>query len=500
MIDVFYSLVGVHQRFDRLALDSLYIHHLDFVMKPLFDRNSPVDNQLLDRIYTKILPRIHHKVNKLTLEPLSIECVLNTVHYPQLHSISFVNFHYETLLRHLQGDTIVRLLTDQITHLDIYICEKTTEMSEKNELSILVFILSMGKHLNDLIYNQWLSESAIRILPLNLLSKSLKSSSLTKLRIEVNAFDECLYLLDGRLECLSTLIIYICEITNSSSNTNNTKTLPKLKCFSLASNWYTYCYDNEIVSLLRRMLNLEELTLFLSVIRTESTYINGKQLNDEVLIHIPRLNKFTFNIHTHVINNNIKIDLPSNDDIRNSFIKIGYQQVDSFADDKLVNNRGNCHVYSLPYQFRNFMFMNSAFQGGGFDKVRCLIMFDRRPFEYELFKIISRDFPFLENLTLRNSEPQQNKQQQSSIFITFVHLVELDLHSIHIDYVVQFLSDRNILLPRLKNLYIDYEPLITVTNHFTNDATRLNCAKIEQLFIKEPFVRPENFQSYFPLL
>jgi hypothetical protein len=31
--DIFYSLVGVNQRFDRLALDSLYIHHLDFVME-----------------------------------------------------------------------------------------------------------------------------------------------------------------------------------------------------------------------------------------------------------------------------------------------------------------------------------------------------------------------------------------------------------------------------------------------------------------------------------
>ncbi|CAF3046244.1 unnamed protein product [Rotaria sp. Silwood2] len=106
------------------------------------------------------------------------------------------------------------------------------------------------------------------------------------------------YLLDRRLECLCTLIVYISEITNSSLNINNTKKLPKLKCFSLRLDWYTSCYDNKIVPLLRRMLNLEELTLFISVIRTESTYINGKQLYDEVLIHMPRLNKFTFIIHS----------------------------------------------------------------------------------------------------------------------------------------------------------------------------------------------------------
>ena len=107
MIDVFYSLVDVNHRFDRLALDSLYVLHLDFVIKPLFDRNSPVDDQLLYRIYTKILPRIRHKVNKITVEPLSIERVLGAVHYPQLHSISFVNFHYGTLLEHLQGLIII---------------------------------------------------------------------------------------------------------------------------------------------------------------------------------------------------------------------------------------------------------------------------------------------------------------------------------------------------------------------------------------------------------
>jgi hypothetical protein len=247
------------------------------------------------------------------------------------------------------------------------------------------------------------------------------------------------------------------------------------------------------------MLNLEELTLFLSVIRTESTYIDGKQLYDEVLIHMSRLNKFTFSIHTHIINNNIKINLPSNDDIRNSFIKRGYRQVDSFADDKLMNNTGSCHVYSLPYQFNCFLFMKSSFQGGRFDNVRWMIMYDSRPFEHELFKIISRDFPFLKKLTLRNIQPQQNKHQLST-FITFVHLFELDLCSSHIDYVVQFLLDRNTLLPCLTDLYIEYEPLATASNHFTNDATRLNCAKIKNLFILEPFVRPESFHSYFPLL
>jgi len=103
MVDVFYSLVDVNQRFDRLALDSLYVRHLDFVVKPLLKHDcSSVDHQVLDQICRRILPRIHHKINKLTVEPSSMERVLGT-HYPQLHSLSLVNFRAETLLQHLTG-------------------------------------------------------------------------------------------------------------------------------------------------------------------------------------------------------------------------------------------------------------------------------------------------------------------------------------------------------------------------------------------------------------
>ncbi|CAF4615608.1 unnamed protein product, partial [Rotaria socialis] len=71
------------------------------------------------------------------------------------------------------------------------------------------------------------------------------------------------------------MIIDIDEISDSSSNIDNTKNLPKLKCLTLTSQWYTYFYNDRIVPLLRRMLNLEELTLFLSIIRNESTYFDG---------------------------------------------------------------------------------------------------------------------------------------------------------------------------------------------------------------------------------
>ncbi|CAF3966728.1 unnamed protein product [Rotaria sordida] len=143
--------------------------------------------------------------------------------------------------------------------------------------------------------------------------------------------------------------------------------------------------------------------------------------------------------------------------------------------------------------------MTSGFQGGMFNKVRWLVMLDIRPFENEFFQVISHSFPLLQRLSITNLQSQKNKQN-SSTFITFAHLFELDLKRTHIDYVVQFLFDKNTSLPRLTHLTIRYEPLATVTQGFTNDAAHLTCAKIKRLVIQEPFVRPEKFLSYFSSL
>ena len=70
--------------------------------------------------------------------------------------------------------------------------------------------------------------------------------------------------------------------------------------------------------------------------------------------------------------------------------------------------------------------MTSAFQGGRFDLVRLLGMFDRQPFEYRLFQIIARDFSVLRMLSVNNHEEQQVKDH-SDEYITFSHLCELSL-------------------------------------------------------------------------
>ncbi|CAF1318472.1 unnamed protein product [Rotaria sp. Silwood1] len=414
-----------------------------------------------------------------------------------------------TVFLYISGSTILRsLLTNQITHLNIEIKDETiAELCNENKSNIFPFILSLSKQLIDLTFSEMTYTQRLGISTFNLSLTSCISSTLIKLKIDVNTFDDCLYLLDGRLECLSILIVKIREISMSLSKIDNTvssfeslyRKLLKLNHFSLISVLHTIFYDAQVVPLLQRMTNLEELTLFISVLRSESTYIDGNYFYDEILVHMPRLNKFTFNIITEIVNANVGIVFPLNDDIQFSFKKRGYHQVGSYSDYNPTMGVAKCHVYSLPYQFELFIILNNFFPGGMFNKVRYLTMNDTSPFEHELFKLVSQDFPYLENLYICNFCAQENKQDSSTL-IVFPHLIALKLGRSHINYAEQFLFEKNTRLPRLRKLTINYKTLEMVTDYFTNDAMRLNCANLQSIDTDGPFVRPKNFHQYFPLL
>ncbi|CAF4263315.1 unnamed protein product, partial [Rotaria sordida] len=212
---------------------------------PLLQRVSPLDIQKIDTICKKILPRIHHHIYKLTVPSYLIECIIN-IDYPQLQSLSLVNFEEEKLLEYLTGETTVyRLLTNQIKHLNVDI------VYDKNESNIFLLILSLGKQLTDLTFHNRFSSEHLGN-PTFVLSSIHISSTLNKLIINVTTFDDCLYLLDESLQSLTALIIDIIRISESSSIIDNTKKLPKLKQFSLTSQRRTFAYDEKVVPLLRR--------------------------------------------------------------------------------------------------------------------------------------------------------------------------------------------------------------------------------------------------------
>jgi hypothetical protein len=274
-----------------------------------------------------------------------------------------------------------------------------------------------------------------------------------------------------------------------------------LKHFSLSGSLLnpTFCYDTFIVPLLGGMINLEELQLFLRVQRFDSTYIDGNQLYSQFLVYMTKLKKFTFDIKTKVRNQNVNIKLPSNEEIQSSFVGRIYPEVFSYVTTNSSNCDGECHFYSLPYDFQYFFNVDNSFQGGTFEKVRQLEMKDKIPFERQLFQRISQDFPFLKYLYIINDRAMKNKPYLFTL-ITFPHLTFLDLDGTHQSYAVLFLFKKHVHLPRLSHLCIEQETLKKITNNFTIDSMHFNFRELKTLDVGEPLVRPKNFHVYFPIL
>ena len=273
-----------------------------------------------------------------------------------------------------------------------------------------------------------------------------------------------------------------------------------MKHFSFTCSDRTKDYVTHVGPLLRRMINLEELKLNLSILRSDSAYIDGHELDDEILAYMPYLSKFAFSIITYLFHNDVEMSLPSNGDIQQSFIDWKFGEVVSYLE--IISDEDDYsrhHIYSMPYEFDLFKYVSNHFQGDIFSNVRRLMMADSQPFEYHFFKVIAEHFPFLTGLYVENVQ-SQSEQQQLTTLIEFPHLVDLNIVQCHEDYAQQFLDYNRCYLPSLLNLDITYQSLATATKYFTNDATRVTCGKMRSLHIKEPFVRTENFDEYFPLL
>jgi len=253
-------------------------------------------------------------------------------------------------------------------------------------------------------------------------------------------------------------------------------------------------YDVILAPLIQRMTNLEELSLcFVS----ECQIVDGDNLEENIINHMSKLNRFTFNIGSliqFVDENNI----PSNEDIKKTFENFNniiISNIDYFSK----KNFFHYHIYSYSYTWNIYNYITNNFFGGLFKSVREISLRDEHPFEHAFFLQIAESFPRLKKLTLINDKPQQNKHLHHKI-IQYHHLVNIDLAKAHQDYIDEFLNEKKILLLNFAHFHIHYEKLKTITNDFTRDETRLNCSKIIHLTLSdktEDFL-DENFQKFFP--
>ena len=99
--------------------------------------------------------------------------------------------------------------------------------------------------------------------------------------------------------------------------------------------------------LLRRMENLETLMLFL-LVENRPEFIDDVHLSDEILVHMPRLETFIFNITTidDVVNIDywLKTDSIEETKVFNDGLPYFQCRIDIFK-----NGIGRCHFCSIPF-------------------------------------------------------------------------------------------------------------------------------------------------------
>ncbi|CAF4241491.1 unnamed protein product [Rotaria magnacalcarata] len=496
--DVLYSLINVNKRLNIFVHDSIFTSNLTLMRCSFNDSKHPLSDTLLEQFYVRILPKIHHKIQWLNIESSSMERILLCTNYPNLYGLGLYNLEIERA-KHLftNGNVLIDLFKNQILSLVIRIYNNNRISANHDNAIIFTNIVTVFANLQCLNFDS--SSIYSQRLSFDISSPTFISSTLLELHVDVERFNDCLYLLDGRFNQLRILHINSAWIRRSSRVTiNNTESLPNLKCFSLYCDTDTSCYDELIVPLLQRMLNLEKLHLHL-IIFCKNTFIDGNLLKRNIMNHMPQINKFTFNIRSSMSLRN-QINLLSNEDIQYTFNDFQNNQIISCVDYFSEIQRGECHIYSYPYEWKEYHKITNNFPGGIFKHVCEISLFDERPFEHNFFSRISQSFPFVKKLTLINdkrSRKLDDNNQHLSI-IEYPHLSVLDLVEAHDDYIEQFLVDTKTCLPNSVYLAVYYQVLKRVTQHFTRNETRINCKKLRCLGLVGKCRIPKYVEQYFP--
>ncbi|CAF5110835.1 unnamed protein product, partial [Rotaria sp. Silwood1] len=156
------------------------------------------------------------------------------------------------------------------------------------------------------------------------------------------------------------------------------------------------------------MLNLEELHLNI-IVKCYEEFISGDTLNKDIIIYMPRLYKFTFNICS-IINHRNQTNFPLNEHIQKTFKYFFNNQIITCIDHFQEKGYSQCHIYSYPYKLKVYNNITNNFRGGLFTCVTQVSLYDECPFEHDFFLRIAQSFPFMKELIIKNQKAQNKKQ------------------------------------------------------------------------------------------
>ncbi|CAF3405774.1 unnamed protein product [Rotaria socialis] len=499
------TFIDVNKRLKTIVCDSIFTDHLtlmrclsDKFCRPIFD---PLLDPMLDRFCLQILPEIHRHIKWLNLESSSMERILGATNYPNLYGLGLYNMDTEIARSLFTEESFFGYaFKKQISSIVINNVVDKKLISMRHTL-LFTQIFSLFTNLKYLYFDPSARYSST--LSFDNAPPTVVSSTLVELHVTFDKFNDCLYLLDGRFNQLQTLYVSMFMIPLLHPKNSNKEKIPNLKCFSLHCDEETKAYDELIVPLIQRISNLEKLDLCFTVI-SKPTFVDGNDLKKNIINRLLKLKKFSFNIRS-IIDLDNQTNLPSNEDIQQTFQDFQDNQIISCIDYFLEVDKGECLIYSYPYRLKDYDQISNNFSGGIFKCVRTVTLCDEHPFEHEFFLRISQSFPFLKILTVMNDKPQRNKLQtepkknnRALPIIRYSHLVKLDLTDAHDDYIEQFLVDWKTSLSNVVRLSVFYRPLLRVTRNFTRNTTRLNCTKVIPLCIYDNGRLSQHIKDYFP--
>ena len=113
---------------------------------------------------------------------------------------------------YLDGSYLIRKFKSQLSTLIVHIDECQEPTSSIKDINIFIFtqILTRFKKLRYLNFAPFAGSDYHR-LTFDVLPPNVLSSTLVQLRVVVNSYEECLYLLDGRFNQLNKFYVTICS-------------------------------------------------------------------------------------------------------------------------------------------------------------------------------------------------------------------------------------------------------------------------------------------------
>ncbi|CAF4993702.1 unnamed protein product [Rotaria sp. Silwood1] len=297
----------------------------------LNDSSCSINNDIiLDRV-SQILPSIHHKIQCIGLDASIIEQILFSTTYPNLKTLvlyvtssTAINLSDDnSLLFQNVGPKIQTLIikTKSITReIHVLDLERADEMLESMKMPQVLFKQSCIMFTN-LQYVKFGSTVEQEQLGFDNIDSVSFSSNISKLNIEVDTFNDCLFLLDVKFDRLTHLYVRIYSFHDlySLNHMHKSDKMSNLTCFSITYMNNLYDRDkNGLLNLLRRMPNLNE--LYLEFLMVSHSIVDGSILSTRFINAMSNLNKFTFNIGSLAeIDDKRKLPIPTNEDIKNSF-------------------------------------------------------------------------------------------------------------------------------------------------------------------------------------